>query len=136
MIGQIFICLITCQECSVPLPGICLTSLSVDEILLPIYGNVSTISEIWVKMAISWLERVGCIFLVHMEVNASSCFLQTMLLVFVLSRCICKKHKIISVVCVCASFCGISSAFNFFSLFVTVSYQAELDTRSITRRSD
>ena len=51
-----------------------------------------------------------CFICVLAETNASRCLLQVMQQGFCLVRCICKKHWIICIVCICHNFCKISSA--------------------------
>ena len=49
-------------------------SLSVDETLLPRYGNLSTNFRgppFWVEMALSWLKYVICFVYIHVEANAT-----------------------------------------------------------------
>ena len=94
-----------------------LTSLSVDETLLPRHVNLSTnfrCSPLRVDMAHSRLKHVFCCIYVHVEASASCCLLQAMQQWFGLGMCICKKRFIICIVCVCYSFWRISSVSCFF----------------------
>ena len=79
-----------------------LTSLSVDEMLLPRYMNLSTNFRglpFRVEMTPSWLKlRFVCI---HVEANASWSLLQATQQRFGLAKCICKKHYVIHIVCIC-----------------------------------
>ena len=50
----------------------------------------------------------------HVETNASCCLFQAMQQTFSLHRCICKKHQIICIVCICDSFARIFFCFLLF----------------------
>ena len=91
-----------------------LTSLSVDEILFPMYGIWST-NLIGLSFKVAIVEKVSFICL-FVEANSSCCLLYIMQLGFGLGWCIFKKHKIICEVCFCHGFCVISSALFHFNL--------------------
>ena len=98
-----------------------LTSLSVDEILLLRYVNLS-INFSGLPLQVvgrSFLFRINelCFIWIHVADNASRCLLLVMQQGFGLGRCISEERLIICVVCICHSFCRIlSSSYLFFFL--------------------
>ena len=98
-----------------------LQSISVDEILLPRYVNLSTnFLEPTFSVDVSFLIKTHVLRFVciDMETNAAYCHLQTMQQGFGLGRCIYQKRNIPCVVCVCNSLCGVSSASCLFFFFM------------------
>ena len=95
-----------------------LTSVSVDEILLPRYVDLSAnfrSLRLIVGMTQSCLKHINtCLICVHKKTNASSCLLQVMRLQFGVDRCIFEKKLIICVVCILDWFWSILFASCFF----------------------
>ena len=88
-----------------------LTSLSVDEMLLPRYMSTNFRGlPFRVEMAPFRLKHVLRFDYIHVEANASCCLLLAMQQGFGLGRCIYKKRKVICIVCIHYSFYRISSA--------------------------
>ena len=86
-----------------------LTSLSVDEILLLRYVNMSTNFR-GLPLRVLFKIHVICFICIHIKTNAFCWLLQTMQWGFGWSRCVWEMCLIIWVVCICYSFCRISSA--------------------------
>ena len=87
-----------------------LTSLSVDEMLLPRYVNwLTNFRSFKLKIAPSCLKHMNSAFFAFTYMLG-----QSMPYGFCLGLCICEKHLIICVVCVCHCFCVISSVFRLF----------------------
>ena len=97
-----------------------LISLSVDEILLLRYLNLSTnfrCTLLKLKMSFSFQTHELCFFCIHVETNTSCCLLQFMQQGIGLGRCICKKFYVIFIISICYSFSRMSSApYLFFSV--------------------
>ena len=87
-----------------------LTSLSVDEALLPRYVNLSTnFRELPFRVEMSFfffkLKPMYCFVCIHVEANATYCPLQNMQQGFGLRGCIYKKHYGHLLVCIHNRFC-------------------------------
>ena len=92
-----------------------LISLSVDEIFFTRYMNLSSAFRglpLKVEIAPSCLKHALCFICVHVEANPP-----VILKGFGLGWCICKKHYIICIVCICESFRRILPASCFFFFF-------------------